>query len=70
MLLEENANYEITVGAGEYWCDDNTRCSADGWRVDDEKFDASPPPFEFCTSTIKMVKMQVTTINTVNTINI
>jgi hypothetical protein len=37
---------------------------------EEEKLDASPPPFEFCTSTIKMVKMQVTTISTVNITNI
>ena len=32
--------------------------------LDDEKFEASPPPFEFCTKTIRINKMQVIIINT------
>jgi hypothetical protein len=46
LLLEKDATYHVTVGADEYWCDDNTKCSADGWRVNDEKFEACKPGTE------------------------
>ena len=38
--------------------------------LEELKLAANPPPFEFCTSTTRVVRIQVTKIKTVNTINI
>ena len=46
LQLEKDATYDIKTMAGDYWCDADTKCGADGWRIQDENYQSCNPEVE------------------------